>query len=326
MGDKPTIISQQAETTALAHVERFDQSPALVYLSGLNTTSSRRTMRAALDTIAGLLTSGQADALTMPWPEIRFQHAQALRAVLSETYQPATTNKLLAALRGCLRACWQLGLMSAEDYHLGASVRGVRGSTLPAGRLLSQGEIAALLEDCASDQSALGIRDGAMIALLYSCGLRRDEVVQLDVGDFDIDAGELVIRGKGNKERIAHVVNGGKAALADWLVIRGDDPGPMFHAIRKGGAIQDTRLTTQAVYHVCHKRGTRAGVASFSPHDFRRSFVSDLLDRGADLATVQKMAGHANIATTVRYDRRPESAKRDAACLLHVPYRRRMEG
>jgi len=323
MGDKPMIISQQAETTALAHVERFDQSPALVYLSGLNTTSSRRTMRAALDTIAGLLTSGQADALTMPWPEIRFQHAQALRAVLSETYQPATTNKLLAALRGCLRACWQLGLMSAEDYHLGASVRGVRGSTLPAGRSLSQGEIGALLQDCASDQTPLGVRDGCILALLYGLGLRRAEVVALDLEDYNAEPGELLIKGKGGKQRIGHVVNGARAALLDWLAIRGDEPGPLFRPIHKGGAIQSGRLSCQAIYHVCKHRAARAGVNDFSPHDLRRTCISHLLDKGVDLSTCQRVAGHSNIATTARYDLRPESAKRDAVARLHIPYTRR---
>jgi integrase len=82
-------------------------------------------------------------------------------------------------------------------------------------------------------------------------------------------------------------------------------------------------MTTQAIYNLLAKRAVRARVKDFSPHDLRRTFVSDLLDAGADIATVAKMAGHANIQTTARYDRRPEEAKQKAAELLRVPYRKR---
>jgi len=112
--------------------------------------------------------------------------------------------------------------------------------------------------------------------------------------------------------------------MEDWLTIRGTRDGPLFCPVDKSGALHvGESLTPQAIYNMLNKRGAQAGVQNISPHDLRRTFVGDLLDAGADIVTVQKLAGHANVTTTARYDRRPEAAKRRAAGLLHVPYTRR---
>jgi len=79
-------------------------------------------------------------------------------------------------------------------------------------------------------------------------------------------------------------------------------------------------MTAQAIRDVVDKRAEQAGIPHVSPHDLRRSFVSDLLDCGVDIATVASMAGHASVQTTARYDRRGEAAKKRAARSLHVPY------
>jgi integrase len=121
-------------------------------------------------------------------------------------------------------------------------------------------------------------------------------------------------------------MNGAAAALADWLAWRGDWPGPLFCPVYRSGHIKPSRLTTQAIFHIVRKRAEATGVASLTPHDFRRSVIGDLLDRGADIVTVQKLAGHASPITTARYDRRPEATKRRAVGLLHVPYQSKNRG
>lgn len=306
-----------------------DRDPALVYLASL-APSGRRAMATRLRQAAAMLLPSeprrerQGFFLTIPWHELRFQHVAALRTALQERGQaPATVNLTLYALRGVARAAFNLELMTADDYQRIRDVKPLRGERLPSGRALSSGEIAAMMEACAGDEGPAGVRDAALIALLYAGGLRRAEIVALNVEDYNPQTGELVVRGKGGKERLLYVDNGPADALADWLLLRGDQPGALFVPIDKGGRIFRRPMTDQAVYGMLRKRAVQAGVKEFSPHDLRRSFVSDLLDAGADISVVQRLAGHANVQTTARYDRRGEEAKRKAVGLLHVPYRRR---
>jgi site-specific recombinase XerD len=316
MRELPVAIEQTDIITLEA--TRVDEHPAAVYLAGLS-ASSQRTMRGALDKIAQIINGDdQATLFDIPWQQLRFQHTQAVRSVLTERYAYSTANRMLSALRGTLKAAWKLGLMSAEEYQKAASVESVSGETVSAGRALSDGELAGLLDTC--EQEPLGIRDAAIMSLLYGCGLRRAELVDLQLGDYIEEENELIVRGKGNKQRAVPVGNAAPA-LADWLAIRGEEIGPLFWGL--GNRNRGGRLTDQAIYNMLRKRTKLAGVSRLSPHDFRRTFVGDLLDAGADIVTVQKMAGHADPATTSRYDRRDKRAQHKAASLLHVPYTRR---
>ena len=317
------IVKTDPTTTALAAPSAEQANPARVYVASLGTKGGRRVMWQSLDKIARMISNGDMDAGTLPWYALRFSHVAAIRARLAEDLAPATVNRMLSALRGTLRAAWRLGQMDAEDYHRAIDVRPVKGETIPAGRALDASELGALMATCADDKTPAGVRDAAMLGVLYVGGLRRAEVAGLDLADYDASTGELRVMGKGHKERIAWLAGGAALALADWLGIRGDAAGPLFWAIGKGGDLRPGRLSSQAVYVLCRKRGNAAGLDTFTPHDLRRTFVGDLLDAGADIATVQKMAGHASPTTTARYDRRPEATKRDAARLLTMPYVRR---
>lgn len=304
-----------------------DQQPALVYLAGL-APGSRRTMRHALDVMARILTTGRCDHRTLPWGALRFQHVQAVRAVLMEQYSAATANKMLSGLRQTLRTAWRLGYLSAEEYERAADVRPVSGGQpeAAAGRALSFGEWAALFTVCASDDGPAGVRDAALIALLKVGGLRRAEVATLQLADYDPVMGNLRVRGKRNKTRSIPVEDhGAQDALADWLHVRGNWEGTLFVRIKKGGVVTQNGLTDQGIYHILNTRGQQAQTAKFSPHDLRRTFAGDLLDAGADIATVQQLMGHASANTTAGYDRRGEQAKRSAVKKLHVPYQRRYE-
>ncbi len=136
--------------------------------------------------------------------------------------------------------------------------------------------------------------------------------------DLDRAAWTLRVLGKGNKERRAYVLQA-RPELEAWLVFRGQAPGPLFCAVDKAGRLSGTRLGESSVAYVVARVAARAGVGALSPHDLRRTFVGDLLDAGADIAMVQRLAGHAQVTTTQRYDRRGERAAARAAALLSIP-------
>ena len=296
-----------------------ETNPALVYLAGLAPTG-RRTMRSSLARVAAML---GYDLDTAPWATLRYEHVVAVRTKLSETLKPATVNKYLAALRGTMRAAWRMRQVDAETYQRVADVGPVHGKTLPAGRALGDGELGAIMRVCANDDTPAGTRDAAIVALGYAAGLRRAELASLTLGDLADEGDTVVVRvsGKGGKERLAYLDNGARLALRDWLDVRGDRPGPLFCAGRRGGRLtRGSGITGQGIRDIVARRAEQAGIPALSPHDLRRSFITALLDGGHDLATAAAMAGHASVETTRRYDRRGEVAKRKAARSLHVPY------
>jgi site-specific recombinase XerD len=276
-------------------------------------------MAQGLSVVAALFGS---TAETLDWAGLRYQHTQAIRTKLAETRAPAGVNKIVSAVRGVLREAWRLGLVDAETYERASDIQSVRGETLPRGRALGKRELQKLFAACAKDEAPAGRRDAALMAVLYGGGLRRSEVVALNLTDYQPETAELrILHGKGRKERAAYVTNGVKLALNAWLAVRGSEPGPLFWpADGRGRPLVNRRMTDQAVLMLLRRRAAQARVPAFTPHDLRRTFVGDLLEAGADMVTVQKLAGHSNIATTSRYDRRGEETKRRAAELLHVPF------
>ena len=294
-----------------------DRHPAAVYLASLADGPGRASMRSTLANVAAILGFRIEDC---PWQELRFAHVAALRAVLAERFAPATANKYLSAVRQVMRQAWLLGLMDSDEYQRAGAVANVKGSRLPAGRALDAGELRALFAACA-DGTPAGARDAAAFALMFGCGLRRAEAAAADVADLDPQSGALRVIGKGNRERTVYATNGGGAALAAWLAVRGDSPGPLLAPVTKGGTVQAGKgMTAQALMLRLKRRAKQAAIGECSPHDLRRTFVSSALEAGADLAMVQALAGHASPTTTARYDRRPEAARLAAAQLVHVPF------
>lgn len=274
-------------------------------------------MLQSLDVAAEIAGPGTT-AATFRWSTLDYANVVRIRAGLAGRYSPATANKCLSALRGVLRQAMLLDQMAPSEFAKCVSISAVRGSARSAGRCIPATDVNAIMKACA-DPTAFGLRDAGMVALLYGCGLRRSEIVGLSLEDYDRGRRTLNVVGKGRKQRTLYVNSTAFNALERWLGARGREPGPLFVRVTQSGRVTSKPLSSQAVYRLTARVARSAGVGRPSPHDFRRTFVSVLLDRGADLSVVQQLVGHASPATTVRYDRRGERALRRAVGLLQFP-------
>lgn len=299
--------------------------PALVYLGGLS-DGSYPTMRHALDTIAGLLTDNNCDALTLNWARLRYSHTAAVRSALQKKFAKATAKRMLCALRRVLKEAYKLGLMELEDYFLAVDLAPIDVPNSPRrGRALDEAEIGELIAVCLPEQpTAIDKRDAALIAILRGGGLRRNEVVQLKLKDFDARTGRMEVReGKRGAYRQVYLPEDAVKLVADWLDVRSRQNGPLLCHVRKGGIVELRPLCADAVLKILNRRSVQAGLDKFSPHDLRRTFCSDLLDAGVDLVTVQKLAGHSSPSVTAKYDRRVEETLRQAVQKLSIPMKPR---
>ena len=216
-------------------------------------------------------------------------------------------------IAGVLAEACKLELMDAISYQKATDLPSIRATSRVAGRALTTIEITSIMEVLERDCSYQGIRDAALIAILRGTGLRRAEMVKLKLSNVNIETGAIEVRkGKGGKNRTVYLPTAGIPYVLKWLKVQRFSPGALLCPIRKGGEIQYRHLSSQSVLLIVQKRALQAGVKTFSPHDFRRTFCSDLLDAGVDIVTVQKLAGHASPSTTAKYDRRGEETKRNA--------------
>lgn len=301
-------------TTGDITAQQTDHEAIAAYLAGLAPTG-RRAVIASLKRVADAV--GVA-VECMPWATLRATHLEAIKSKLVAQFAPATVNHCLASVRGVLRALWLADRIDAATYQKTAAVKSVRGTRLTAGRDIAGAEIEALMIGIDRTTPA-GARDRAIVAVMVVGGLRLDEVAGLTLANYDAASGRLEVIGKGNKQR-AVFVGAARYAVGDWLAIRGTDAGALFCPVNKAGRIVSVdRMTAQSVYNMLNRRREAVGLASFSPHDFRRTAIGNMLSAGVDIATIARHVGHASVTTTARYDRRPEAQQRAAVERIAIP-------
>ncbi|MEU6582590.1 site-specific tyrosine recombinase XerD [Nocardia sp. NPDC046763] len=213
----------------------------------------------------------------------------------------SSASRALVAVRGLHRFATAEGITDADVAHP------VKPPT-PARRLpkaLPYDQVSRLLDAAGGDiaDGPRGLRDRALLELLYSTGARISEMVGLDVDDIDTAERAVVLRGKGGKQRMVPIGRPALAALDNYLVrgrpalsVRGKG-NPALFLNHRGG-----RLSRQTAWQVLQSAAERAGIAAqVSPHTLRHSFATHLLDGGADVRVVQELLGHASVTTTQIY-------------------------
>ncbi|MCR8669871.1 site-specific tyrosine recombinase XerD [Agrococcus sp. HG114] len=184
-------------------------------------------------------------------------------------------------------------------------------------KAISVSQMQRLLETPSGDDPT-GLRDRALLELLYATGARISEVLGLDVDDLVAEQGLVRVTGKGAKQRLVPVGSYARAAVEAWLV-RGR---PALAAKGRGGpalllGARGGRLSRQGAWEIIQRVADEAGVAHVSPHTFRHSFATHLLEGGADVRVVQELLGHASVATTQIYTHVTADALRDMYTTAH---------
>jgi len=226
---------------------------------------------------------------------VRLREGDADHPPLSST----SAARTVVAVRGFHKFAVSDGLTAVDP------AAGVKPPA-PAKRLpkaLPLADVEAILSASGAAGTTLAMRDRALLEVLYGTGARISEAVGLDVDEVDLESGQVLLRGKGSKERVVPVGSYARDALSAYqvrgrpdLVARGRGTHALFLNARGG------RLSRQSAWTVLRRATQRAGISKeISPHTLRHSFATHLLDGGADVRVVQELLGHASVTTTQVY-------------------------
>lgn len=234
-----------------------------------------------------------------------------------ETLKPKTRNYYLIALRAFLKYLRKRGIESLNPERIELAKVPERSLDL-----ISSAELTRLIE--APDLHTLsGLRDRAILELLFSTGLRVSELCSLSQEDVDLSRDEFSVRGKGDKVRVVFLSDTARDAIRAYLKERKDFDDAMFiqygkNAKRSDEKNIDLRLTPRSVQRIIKRYATISGITrKVTPHKLRHCFATDLLSNGADLRSVQALLGHANIATTQIYTHVTDKHLRDIHKKFH---------
>jgi site-specific recombinase XerC len=269
--------------------------PADLYVARLGTAHSRRTARSALTTVASLL---GVDAID--WAAVTYPGLAMVRAGLGG-YSVAWANTCWSVVRQVVGEARRLGFVDQQLVDDVLALPRLRGSSGRLGRDVASHEVAALLGACNAG-TVVGRRDGALVALLAAGGLRCSEVANAAGTDWHGGAARLMVPcGKGRAARVVPMPAWAAERIDDWLAGHPGD-GRLLRSIDRWGNL-GTRLSPRGVAHLLAGLCYAADIETMSPHALRAHRITEVIE-ASDSLVAQRLAGHAQVTTTARYDRR----------------------
>jgi site-specific recombinase XerD len=287
--------------------------PCVLYLQRL-AVSGRKAMLSQLNMIRVKL-NWPKPTIEQPFHTLNYLQLESLKQqMILDGKSARTINHMLQCVRGITKVAYILELIDHKALTQIEAVKTVKTTPYQNGQALSGKMVIKLLQTCNQETTQIDKRNTALLAIFLTSGLRRTEISKLKLSDYNKNSKTLrVISGKGNKPRVQHLPEWISPYINHWLKLRGEQEGYLFNPLLRTKIPVLKPLSPSAIYHVVTTKTESLVGTRCTPHDLRRTYITELLNQNVDLITTSKMAGHANVTTTQIYDKRGESALISAA-------------
>jgi len=271
-------------------------------------------MASYLNSVAKLF--GVCSHVSFAWEKLDRDVVNIIRDKLKDKrLSTSAINTTLCAIRQTCMEAFSSGSMSSDQYQRIKIISNLKGKTVKKYNSIKIVEIKSFLKTC-DDNTFKGLRDALIFMLLVGCGLRRAECARLMLRDVNFSQSELLLHGKGNKQRVVGIPPQVLDHLNMYISeIRGIEEGPLIVKFNKYDEIVlssikddvDKCLTANGIYYILNKR------SKIKPHDLRAAYATSLIEEGNSLNTVKDLLGHSSVTTTQIYIRHDEEIAKKAS-------------
>ena len=307
--DNSKSLQLENRPKGLDAVIRDDRCPIYAYLVSLNSDASKKTVLRVLQSIAKHL--NQQSYYDIVWSKFDRNILNNLIQLLhTQNKAPDTINLYVSVVKRVLYEAYLLDLVDTKRWERIKSVRTPKGGRRKTHKVLNQSTFEMLVKKIINDSPnpVMASRDIAIFNLFVGCGLRRFELINLQLKHVDRFRRTITFEGKGRKLRQVKMHPITTLALENWLKLRGNKEGPIFTRVYKSGVLpawlgcndrEIKKLSTESIYMLCKKVGLLD--LDISPHSLRRSYATMLDKNGADIKHIARLLGHSSIKTTELY-------------------------